>query len=88
MPETPSRPAKTTVKPGSILRNMRTSDQTRAIKMNPSFEHVVDEPAHGGDHASPELTILRDGDHIQKIIARCGCGQEIVIHCDYEDGGA
>lgn len=75
------------VRPGSILRAMQ--DKPRATL--PSLDAPV-APAVGSTvkaaataaHGEPKLEIVRVDGRVQKIVAVCGCGDRIVIHCDYE----
>jgi hypothetical protein len=34
-------------------------------------------------HGTPTVSLLREGGEIREIHIRCGCGQEIILDCEY-----
>jgi hypothetical protein len=82
------------VHPGAILRAMqagRRADLPVLQHGDASGNTVVAaaEPSHQDPHAhEPKLTVQKAGGRIQRIIALCGCGREIVIECDYAEAAA
>ncbi|MFH0944933.1 MAG: hypothetical protein V2A76_07020 [Planctomycetota bacterium] len=71
MPETSTRKPTSRVKPGAVLRELRAgrAHQLSAPECEPE---------------EPSLQVERDGDRIVRITARCSCGREIKIQCDYD----
>lgn len=61
------------VRPGAILRALASRDKTVLPQLD-------QEPACADE---PQLTILRRGPRVQRIIAVCTCGKKIEIECDY-----
>lgn len=79
------QPSTEPVRPGSILRAMQ--DKPRATL--PSLDAPAAAPSGRtatapATHGEPKLEVVRVDGRVQKIVAICGCGDRIVIHCDYE----
>lgn len=71
MPETSTRRPTSGVRPGAVLRELRAGQEHQL----PLIECEPEEPS---------LRVDRDGDRIVRITARCACGKEIQIQCDYD----
>ena len=74
MPEAKTSKPDAKVKPGAILRAMKTGEVAQLPSLN--------DDSCGGE---PELTVHREDGRIRRIVARCVCGRKIDIHCDYEE---
>ncbi len=55
---------------------IRVSTQPRVIAERPHSQH-----------SKPKVTFKREGDVIKEIHVLCGCGEEIVLECDYPASG-
>lgn len=72
------------VKPGAILRAAGvTGDKAEMPNFTDSTPPLPPEVVHQESSHAARLEVMRNGDHIQKIIAHCQCGEQIVIDCDY-----
>ena len=60
------------VRPGAILRELKAG-QTRELA------------APDSNPIEPTLNLERDGNRVVRITARCACGRDIEIQCDYEE---
>lgn len=84
--------------PGRILRALQETAKAdlpdfggpKALE-NPLEHELADGTGSSNGTARPEapvgeptLEIERDGDHVSRITAVCGCGRKIDIHCDYD----
>ncbi len=73
----PGVPRRTGVHPGAVLRAMQQAQKTDVAP-------VIPRPA--GDTAKPaSITVIEDGNRVQRIVAHCECGRKIEIECDYDD---
>lgn len=84
-PRDPEAGAREPVRPGAILRAMQ--DKPRATLPSLDAPHAASAPGTATaakPHGEPKLEIVRVDGRVQKIVAVCGCGDRIVIHCDYE----
>jgi len=77
MPDAVFRQTVRGVRPGAILRELRTG-RTRELA---APECAPPECAP----TEPTLNLERDGDRVVRITASCACGREILIQCDYEE---
>lgn len=39
--------------------------------------------ADRNNHGAPNVSLQREGGVIKKIHIRCGCGQEVILDCEY-----
>ena len=78
--------ARETVRPGSILRAMQDKPRATLPSLDaPAAAPTATAPASPASaHGEPKLELVRVDGRVQKIVAVCGCGDRIVIHCDYE----
>lgn len=76
----PDRDPARRIQPGTILRALAAGTPAELPALDADDQpDAVDEPGDG----DPRLTIHRDGDRIERIVARCDCGRTLEIHCDY-----
>ncbi len=62
------------VRPGAVLRELRAGQP-----------HALPSLTDDGDAAQPTIEVHRVGDRVSAITARCTCGREIEIQCDYDE---
>lgn len=75
------------VKPGAILRAAGvTGDKAEMPNFTDSTPPLPPQAIPLEANHAARLEVMRDGDHIQKIIAHCQCGEKIVIDCEYGVG--
>ncbi len=81
------RPRTSTIKPGAILRELESN-----VGRDAAFPSLTEERAPAQrrtQEEEPVLEIERADGRVRRIVAICGCGRKIEIHCDYDapDGG-
>ncbi len=72
------------VRPGAILRAMGA--ETKAITP-PEFAQCTRSGKPTAIASAPRIEVVRDGDRVARILARCRCGETITIECDYSVSG-
>ncbi len=70
-------PRRTGVQPGAILRALQRGESTEVSPVVPRAAGETSKPA--------SVTVIEDGNRVQRIVAHCECGRKIEIECDYDD---
>lgn len=68
------------VRPGAILRAMGAAAEAVAVDGAKPGRVESKEPCR---RDPPRLELEQQGGRVERIIAICGCGERIVIECDY-----
>jgi hypothetical protein len=82
--------ASNVVRPGAILRAMQNNGRMPLPSLDaseaPAPAAAKSAPTPAAPHAArePSIEVVRKDGRVQKIIAVCGCGDRVVIHCDYD----